>query len=127
MGDYFMSKKESFKEFVKNKPELIEYVNENKMTWQKFYEIYDLYGEDESAWTKFKSIDRVNINDGISKISNLVKNVDVNSIKNHINTAQKALDLVQDFTLKKPDNLSNISSLNKGPVTPRPLNKFFED
>ena len=44
-GD-FMSKIE-FKEFVKKNPSLLKFVREEKMTWQKFYEIYDLYGEDE--------------------------------------------------------------------------------
>ena len=45
--------KESFKEFVKKNPRLIKYVKNNEMTWQKFYEIYDIYGEDKNAWSEY--------------------------------------------------------------------------
>ena len=55
----------------------------------------------------------------------MVKNVNVDSIKSHINTAQKAIDFIGDLTKKTPNN--PINNLNKGPVAPRPLNKFFED
>ena len=119
-------KNEAFKNFVRTKPELIRYVQSGEMTWQKFYELYDLYGEDENVWNKYiLNNERSGVTDSISKITNMVKNVDVNSIKSHINTAQKAIDFVQDLTKKTPQSISN--NLNKGPVSPRPLNKFFED
>lgn len=118
--------KDEFREFVKTKPELIKYVQNGEMTWQKFYELYDLYGTDESVWGKYILNDRSNIVNDISKITDIVKHVDVDSIKNHINTAQKAIDFVQDLTKKNPTpDLTN--NINKGPVSPRPLNKFFED
>ena len=121
-----MNKNEAFKNFVRTKPELIKYVENNEMTWQKFYEIYDLYGEDENVWKKYSGVDERSVADSISKITNMVKNVDVNSIKSHINTAQKAIDFVQDLTKKTPKpNITD--NLSKGPVSPRPLNKFFED
>ena len=37
--------KETFKEFVRLKPELIKQVNSNKTSWQKLYEIYEIYGD----------------------------------------------------------------------------------
>ena len=119
-------KQEEFKNFVRTKPELIKYVQNGEMTLQKFYELYDLYGTDESIWNKYILRDRSGVEDSISKITNMVKNVNVDSIKSHINTAQKAIDFVSDLTKKNPT--SNIAeNLTKGPVSPRPLNKFFED
>ncbi len=115
-------KQEEFKNFVRTKPELIKFVQNGEMTWQKFYEIYDLYGSDEKVWNKYILDDR---DSSISKITNMVKNVDMDSIKSHINTAQKAIDFVSDLTKKNP--VSTVDSLTKGPVSPRPLNKFFED
>ena len=119
-------KTEEFKNFVRNKPELIRYVQNGEMTWQKFYEIYDIYGTDEKVWDKYRLDDRILSDGGISKITNIVKKVDVDSIKSHINTAQKAIDFMSDLTKKNTSNI-NLDSLNKGPVAPRPLNKFFED
>lgn len=66
-------KQEEFKNFVRTKPELIKYVQNGKMTWQKFYELYDLYGTDESVWNKYILDDRSGVEDSISKITNMVK------------------------------------------------------
>lgn len=118
-------KKDDFKNFVRTKPELIKYVKNGEMTWQKFYEIYDLYGTDENIWSKYKTTDRT-IDSGISKITEMVKNVDVDSIKSHINTAQKAIDFVSDLTKKNPTP-DLTKTIGSGPIRPRPLNKFFED
>ena len=35
------NKKEQFKNFARIHPELVEYIKNGEMTWQKFYEIYD--------------------------------------------------------------------------------------
>ena len=48
-----MEKKEEFKSFVRKNPELLKYVKSGEMNWQKFYEIYDLYGEDKNAWSEY--------------------------------------------------------------------------
>ena len=44
---------DSFKMFVRKNPNLIKYVNNNEMTWQKFYEMYDLYGEEHDIWNDY--------------------------------------------------------------------------
>ena len=122
-----MSKKEEFKEFIRSKPELVEYIKNKEMTMQKFYEIYDVYGSDENAWKPYER-NRTNSSssDGfsINKITNIMKNINVDELQKHIKTAQKALGVVEDLTSKGTNNIGNIV---KGPLTSRPLNKFFED
>ena len=120
LGDFFM-KSDAFKEFVKTKPELIKYVQSGKSTWQQFYELYDLYGEDDNIWNKYV-LDKQD--DNISRITDIVKNVNIDSLKEHIGTAQKAIDFVSDLTNKNSGVVENIA---KGPLGSRPLNKFFED
>ena len=130
-----MSKKEQFKDFAKRNPSLVNHVNNGSMTWQKFYEIYDIYGEEKSAWEKYLTEDtgdRAGFN--LKDLAGLAKNIDVNTIQKHVGTAQKALNLVQEMTSKGLSNLgSGIAGgiagaqAAKGPKTPRPLNKFFED
>ena len=115
-----MDKKEQFKIFLKNNPKLISYIKEKDSSMQKLYEIYDVYGEDDKVWDEYTS-DRSSIN--LHNISNIVKNIDMNSIKGHINTAQKALNLVQELTGKVNDSVKMI----KKPLAPKPLDKFFED
>jgi hypothetical protein len=116
-----MASKEEFRKFVSNKPSLADYVENGSMTWQKFYEMFDLYGEDSSVWDKY--LNRKNTEESsFNKINDIIKNVDINSIKEHISTAQKALDFVQELTSK--DTAGKVA---KAISTPRPINKFFED
>ena len=48
-----MNTKEKFKDFVKNRPEHLDHINNKNKTWQDFYEMYDIYGDDEKVWQDF--------------------------------------------------------------------------
>ena len=113
--------KESFKLFAKNHPILLDYIKSGDMTWQKFYEIYDIYGEDEQAWSPYlsKSSNKINLN----SLKDVIKNIDTKSIQNHINNAQKAIGVVQELATKK----TGVDEVIKGPLNPRPITKIFED
>lgn len=122
-----MGKKEEFKEFVRLHPELINFVENNSMTWQKFYEIFDLYGSDNSVWNKYLNNDNrsdnsnnVSNNTSLSDIINMAKNIDVEKVQSGITSLQKALGLVSDLFVKD-DNKPNNN------YTPRPLYRSFED
>ena len=111
--------KEEFKNFVKTKPELIDYIEDNSMTWQKFYEIYDMYGEDESVWQRY-SKKKTPEN---PKLSNFMDKIDIDTIRSHIDTAQKALGVISELTTKGNESISNIIK----PKAERPITKFFGD
>ena len=118
--------KEEFKEFVRKKPELIRYVNSGKMTWQKFYEQWSLYGEDEKAWEMYKPINKENkaVNKeetfNFASIADIIKKIDMNSVQKGVNGLQKIVELLQGLTAKDAVNTS------KG-YEPRQLFKKFED
>lgn len=111
--------KEQFKEFARSKPWLANYVENGNMTWQKFYELYDLYGEDEIIWSKYKN----ETNSSPRKMSDVLEKIDPDSIQKHIETAQKALDIFSEFATKTTENITN----NIKPSIERPLSKFFGD
>ena len=115
-----MDKKTSFKEFVSHHPELLTYIKNKENTWQDFYEIYDIYGEDENAWDKFFNESNNETNSSIGELTKLFKNVNMDNVQKHITNAQKAVNLIQELTNKSTAN--NIIS-----KTPRPITKFFGD
>lgn len=116
-----MGKIEEFKNFVKNNPNLIRYVDSNEMSWQKFYELYDLYGEESSVWENY-TISKNNIQK--SKTSSFndmfewLKNIDIDSFQNNINSIQRVLSVLQELGTTKNDNIE---------YKPRPIYKHFED
>lgn len=123
-----MDKKEEFKEFIKSKPELVDYVKSKEYTWQDFYEVYDLYGNDDDVWNKYKekksdseSDDRKNAS--ITELTNLVKNINIDNVQKYINNAQKAINVISELTAKKPGS-DVVQAVAK---TPRVINKFFGD
>lgn len=116
-----MDKKENFKLFAKSHPELLNSIKDGSSSWQKLYEIYDIYGEDDRAWNTYFN-KNTSTENNFGNISNIVKNIDMDSVQKHIHTAQKALDLVSELTGKQAT-----TATVKGPVSPRPINHFFED
>ncbi len=115
-----MSKIEEFKEFVKQNPSLINYVKEDKMTWQKFYEMYDIYGENNSAWDEYLKPEQASTNTlGVVDIISFIKNINLDKMQESINSIQRVLGVLEDL---KSDNKTNTPSYK-----PRPLYKHFED
>ena len=108
--------KESFKNFVRQNPELADYVIENKVTWQNLYEIYDLYGESNEVWDKYR-------NKKTTKVTDIFTRINPDTLQEHIKTAQKALAIIGELTTKGVDNIEN----NIKPAIEKPINKFFGD
>ncbi len=121
-----MNKKEEFKNFARLHPELVSYIKNGDMSWQKFYEIYDIYGEEPSAWSSYLSSSNssMSVNEATQTITKKLQNIDMNSIQEHIKTAQKALNLVSELTGKTETTSPLTASI---PKVPRPINHFFED
>lgn len=112
-----MDKKVLFKEFVSHHPELLTYIKNKENTWQDFYEIYDIYGEDENVWNKY--FNNATNDASIGELTQIFKNINMDNVQKHINNAQKAVSLIQELTTKSSSNIVN--------KTPRPISKFFGD
>ena len=118
-----MMSKESFKEFVKKRPELAKAVFDNKTTFQKLYEVYDMYGEDsnlyESLLEDSKEV-KTDSSNTVREITNLVKNIDLETVRKSVTGLQKAVSLISELVPKNDNN--QIPSYEE-----RPINKYYED
>ena len=133
-----MSKSE-FKEFVKKNTYLIDYVEKNNTSWQKLYELYDLYGSDSEIWKKYQLSDNnlrqeasnqipsnnqsnlANLGTNFKDLLNLVKGIDLNTVQKGLNSLDKAIEAFKGFVPDKD------SSVTKDLYEPRPTYKYFED
>lgn len=123
-----MSKIDEFKMYVKKNPKLINYVKDGSMTWQGFYEIYDLYGEDNNVWSKYLSNTDEEVTEtkkssisSVGDIVKMVKNMDVDKVQEGITSLQKAVDLFSGLFIKDG------AKTNTTAYTPRPIYRSFED
>ena len=111
-----MDKINNFKEFVKENPILTTYVNNNTMTWQKFYEMYDLYGTDNEVWKTYLEKNTIKTI-GLADIIAWIKNIDIDALEENINNVQRVVGVLQDLGTKNTSSTYN----------PRPIYKHFED
>lgn len=111
---------ENFKKFVKEKPSLVEYVNKKEKTWQDFYEMYELYGENSEVWDSFikKTPTPVTIKDFLG----MFKNIDMSEIQGSINSIQKGIGYIENLVKTNETNIPNQRNYEK-----RPLYKYFDD
>ncbi len=112
-----MNNLDNFKSFVRANPSFATYIKDGSMTWQKFYELYDMYGEDSNIWNEYKETKKNNTT--LSDIINLAKNIDMDKLQNGVNSLSKAVGLFGELLASK-DNNSNI-------YKPRAIYKRFDD
>lgn len=121
-----MTKIEEFKSFVKKNPILVNYVKENKMSWQNFYELYDIYGEDNNIWNEYLKKEEVkqnNINKSnnitFNSVMDMVKNIDANKLQDNLTSIQKAIDLFGGMLTKNEPSTNDYK--------PRPIYRRLDD
>lgn len=123
--------KESFKNFVRNNPNLARYVNNNEVSWQKLYETYELYGENNDVWSDFINDNNSDRNSPIvtknnelafKELINMVRNIDLEKVRSGITGVQKAISLVQDLGFGGGNN-----NTNKEQYEARPMYQHFDD
>ena len=114
----------SFKNFVKERPSLINHVESGKKTWQDFYNIYELYGENSSVWDKY-------LEKGISSTAGVVtfkdlfdtfKNMDVSGVQDSLTSLQKGINYISNIVKEKEGSIPKRSSYER-----RPIYKYFDD
>ncbi len=116
-----MDKKEQFKTFVKKNPSLINFVNNNEMTWQKFYEMFDMYGESNEVWDKYIKVVAATTaatTFGLTDVLGFLKNMNLDSVQEGLNSVQRVIGVFGEMGKKEE---------KKEEYKPRPIYKQFED
>ena len=94
--------KELFKKFARKNPSLANSVLLGKATWQQLYELYEIYGENNSIWNNFLEKESFinNISDSATTLKDFIntfKNLDMDSVQKGITNIQKTIGLLQDI------------------------------
>lgn len=111
--------KESFKEFVRKNPKLVTYVNKGDMNWQKFYEMYDMYGEENEVWNSYLSVVKEQPKTQ-NDFMDYFKNINLDSVQESIASIQRVLGVLGDLTAGK-------ATPEKPTYEPKPIYKHFDD
>lgn len=117
--------KEEFKLFVRNNPHLAKHVNSGNMSWQKFYDMYTLYGSENNIWNEYINSEiktptnpsQVTEETTIKDLIGMIKKIDINSVQKGIDGIQKTISLIQD--------LGSTSKTNT--YESRPIYKHLDD
>ncbi len=109
-----MSNIDNFKQFVRNHPDFAIYIKDGTMTWQKFYELYDMYGEDSSIWNDYIKEKSPTLNE----IINIAKKIDINKLQDGVNSLSKAVGLFSNLFKEKTTSEE---------YKPRAIYKRFDD
>ncbi len=123
--------KELFKEFARKHPELANNVMKGDVSWQKLYELYDIYGEDSTVWNNYFTSNIANVSSEektpttFKEFFNTFKNMDMDSVQKGINNLQKTIGLLQDLGVASLGGSKVVGNNNS--YQPRPLYRHFED
>lgn len=109
---------EKFKTFAKQHPNFASYIKDGSMTWQRFYELYDMYGEESSIWDEYQETSKKSPT--INDIVNMAKKIDINKLQDGVNSLSKAVGLFSDL-------LANKSSSQRNEYKPRAIYRRFDD
>ena len=114
-----LDKKEKFKQFIRNNKDISKLVLDGKITYQKLYETYDIYGEDKSVWDRL-----INNNDSFArKAIDYIKKIDTDKLEENVTNIEKALGFLEEIILYKNDREEKNRKSNKE----ENLERIFDD
>ena len=111
--------KEEFKAFVRNRPNLAGFVNRREMTWQEFYDMYELYGPNSSIWDKYITTSSTI---SLKSFFDVLKNMDMGEVQKSIGSIQKGIGYLRDMVSER-----QTKEVKKETYEPRKIYEHFDD
>lgn len=125
---------DEFKTFVRGKPSLVRFVNNGEMSWQKFYDMWYLYGANHDIWGKYNQIEEpvkkaLTSSTTLKDLSSMFQNLDLESVRSGIDGLQKAIGIFLDLgsSRKSSNSSSQIPVNTRQPHDSRAMFRRFED
>ena len=121
--------KELFKDFARKHKELAVNVMQGNTTWQKLYELYDIYGEDSSIWSDYFTSNVTSEEKTpttFKEFFNTFKNMDMDSVQKGVTNLQKTIGLLQDLGLASLGGNKNLYTINYIKSNP-PIYNFLRE
>lgn len=115
--------KETFKSFARLHPELATTVLQGNATWQQLYELYEIYGENNTIWNNYFTQNTLTDNitnsaNSFKEFVNTFKNIDMDSVQKSITNIQKTIGLLQEI---------GINNRKENNYEAKPIYKRFDD
>ena len=103
--------KELFKKFARKNPSLANTVLNGTATWQQLYELYEIYGENNSIWNPYLNPKEDTPIGSFKDLFQTLKNLDMDSVQKGVTNLQKTIGLLQEIGVG--------NSLEKRPIYQR--------
>lgn len=97
-----MNSVDSFKQFVKTKPEFSSLVLEGLYSWQQLYEMYMMYGENHEIWSRLNQT--TSPRPTIDWVA-FIKNIDIDTLISGMQGLEKILDLFAGYLENNQNSL----------------------
>lgn len=125
-----MTKKDEFKIFASKNKYLANAVNNGKTTWQKLFEMFDIYGEKSDIWNSFKIVKEVkeekNLSSTVKSVIDNIKKIDVDKLEENIGSLQKALGFLEEIVVTK-DSKKEDKPKKEKKKSINDIERFFDD
>lgn len=125
-----MTKKDEFKIFASKNKYLANAVNSGKTTWQKLFEMFDIYGEESDIWNSFKIFKEVkeekNLSSTVKSVIDNIKKIDVDKLEENIGSLQKALGFLEEIVVTK-DSKKEDKPKKEKKKSINDIERFFDD
>ena len=125
-----MTKKDEFKIFASKNKYLANAVNSGKTTWQKLFEMFDIYGEESDIWNSFKIVKQVkeekNLSSTVKSVIDNIKKIDVDKLEENIGSLQKALGFLEEIVVTK-DSKKEDKPKKEKKKSINDIERFFDD
>lgn len=125
-----MTKKDEFKIFASKNKYLSNAVNSGKTTWQKLFEMFDIYGEESDIWNSFKIVKEVkeekNLSSTVKSVIDNIKKIDVDKLEENIGSLQKALGFLEEIVVTK-DSKKEDKPKKEKKKSINDIERFFDD